>query len=116
MSIHSSGVLHRLKCTNNDMLVDLNGGNISSLADDARQISLGELRTTPRALSPKSLSLSFRQTAEGVFLLDSLGKRTTVKSLSLMCGEHHWFTHVNVSIHYTGSWQHILNCVYCGRT
>lgn len=48
-------------------------------ANDIHHIKQGHLRrshTIPSALSPKSLSCSLRHTAVGVFLLDSLKKKT----------------------------------------
>lgn len=38
--------------------------------------NLRRVHTTPNALSPKSLSFSLRHTAVGVFLRDSLKKKT----------------------------------------
>lgn len=47
-------------------------------------------RTTPRALSPKRRSVSFRHTATGVFLLDSLGVELTDKFQSLFPDDYSW--------------------------
>lgn len=56
--------------------------------------------TTPSALSPKSLSFSLRHTAVGVFLLDSLKKRTTdtvFNSARRIPGQDHAFGRVHLS-------------------